>query len=140
MRALTILLAVLLGACVELGDDELYEAAFDGGGGAGEANFEAVNAIFQSSCALSGCHSSDTPGQISLDEGEAYASLLGPDGAGGVRTVHPDCAGASMVEPGDPEESCLWIRVGDGTMPPGGMPQPLRETIRAWIAAGAPPP
>jgi len=50
-----------------------------------------------------------------------------------------------MVVPGAPEESELWELVRRGEMPPDDSPAgPLtanqKETIRAWIAAGAPAP
>jgi hypothetical protein len=48
-----------------------------------------------------------------------------------------------MVIPGRPDESELWALVQHGDMPPADSPHgPLtgaeKETIRAWIAAGAP--
>jgi hypothetical protein len=50
-----------------------------------------------------------------------------------------------LVVPFKPEESQLWELVSDGDMPPkkaraGPLTQKEKETIRAWIAAGARPP
>jgi hypothetical protein len=42
------------------------------------------------------------------------------------------------IEPGKPATSLLWERIGAGEMPPKHpLPQGERETIKAWIAAGA---
>src|SRR5262249_53257469 len=48
-----------------------------------------------------------------------------------------------MVVPSHPEQSELWALVQHGEMPPEGSPQGAltveeKETIRRWIAAGAP--
>lgn len=58
-------------------------------------------------------------------------------------TERPDLV---RVRPGDPDRSYLWLKVaGDGGIEGGRMPLDLgplsaedRETLRAWIAAGAP--
>ncbi|WP_373049353.1 hypothetical protein [Vulgatibacter sp.] len=145
MRALLVVAAVLLAGCVEFGDDQLYEAAFagtGGSGGAGEPSFEAVQAVFSASCAFGGCHGGAAPAKdLSLEEGQAFEALLGADGSGGVPSSHASCTGLTLVEPGEPEQSCLWVLVDEGSMPPGGGLSPAaEEAIRGWIAAGALPP
>lgn len=50
-------------------------------------------------------------------------------------------AGRNLVDPGSPETSLLLTRVEAGSMPPGRHPKLSSqeiETLRTWIAAGAP--
>lgn len=52
-------------------------------------------------------------------------------------------ADRDRIVPGDPKASDLWLLVNSGNMPPNDSPTgPLspaqKETIRSWIAAGAP--
>jgi mono/diheme cytochrome c family protein/uncharacterized membrane protein len=83
--------------------------------------------IFAKKCA--GCHGPDLPK---------------PKGRFGYVLDLPRVAGnTEMVIPGAPDESELWALVRHGDMPPPDSPHgPLtdaeKETIRAWIAAGAP--
>ncbi len=75
-------------------------------------------------CALSApCHGS---GSTHLD--------LGPDADSAWEALTKD----DYVIPGEPGCGELWIRLGDGTMPPGA---PLSEAelcaVRLWIADGA---
>lgn len=64
----------------------------------------------------------------------------------------PDMVRRGIVVPGDPEKSRLWIRIQNEEMPPAIATDPRdplrqisplddrqKETIRAWIAAGAAP-
>ncbi len=87
----------------------------------------AVRAVFATKCAS--CHG---PG------------LAKPKARFGYVLDLPSVAGnPEMVVPGRPEESELWSLVSHGEMPPRDAPfGPLtpqeKETIRAWIAAGAP--
>ena len=87
----------------------------------------AVRAVFATKCAS--CHG---PG------------LAKPKARFGYVLDLPSVAGnPEMVIPGRPEESELWSLVSHGEMPPRDAPfGPLtpqeKETIRAWIAAGAP--
>ena len=142
MRTPIVIAAVVLAGCIDIGEDFVYEAAFEGGGGAGGATFEEVQVIFDQHCAFAGCHSSDMPGNdLYLDPDLSFEELMGPDGEGGVAATHPDCRGLDLVVPGAPDESCLGVLVDEGQMPPGNlMPRPLRDRILAWITAGAPGP
>ncbi|HEY1381243.1 MAG TPA: c-type cytochrome domain-containing protein, partial [Gemmataceae bacterium] len=86
-----------------------------------------VRAVFAARCAA--CHG---PG------------LAKPKGRFGYVLDLPRVAGnREMVVVGAPQESELWELVRRGEMPPADAPTgPLtaaqKETIRAWIAAGAP--
>lgn len=133
-QALPLLLALCLG-CVDFGDP-LYEAAFSGA--SGEATFEAVQQIFLEGGCLA-CHTGAQPqGDLSLEPEDVEEALFGPDGQG-APSSHPDCEGAPMVTSGAPDDSCLYILVVEGKMPPvGELPEPQVQVIHDWIAAGAP--
>jgi hypothetical protein len=101
--------------------------------------------IFDRSCALGGCHDSESrTGDLLLEAGAAYANLVGalPDNDA-ART-----AGWLRVEAGATELSFLLRKVeGDlpapsfGSRMPFGerkLPSTLRDVIRLWIEAGAP--
>jgi len=98
-----------------------------------------VQPIFQN-CLTLACHEGGTrpTGGFPLAPGSAYGALLGSVARAG------SCAGRRLVVPGDPDASVLAARVGGGTcgarMPLGGIPLPPGEvdTLRAWIAEGAP--
>jgi cytochrome c5 len=82
-----------------------------------------VDAIFRASC--SACHAWSTTTVVNL-----------PSSCGG--------AGSVLVYPGDPQRSRLYGKVAHAAacgaaMPPlGGLAPSAIETIRAWIALGAP--
>jgi len=86
-----------------------------------------VLAVFTAKCA--GCHGPDLPK---------------PRGRFGyVLDLNRVAANREMVIPGSPEESELWGLVSADEMPPpdsptGQMSAAQKETIRSWIAAGAP--
>src|SRR5436190_3145372 len=86
-----------------------------------------VRAVFSAKCTA--CHGSN---------------LVKPKGRFGyVTDLARVVANREMVVPSAPEESELWELVRRGEMPPDDSPAgPLsaeqKETIRAWIAAGAP--
>jgi len=86
-----------------------------------------VRGVFAAKCA--GCHGPDLPK---------------PKGRFGyVLDLRRVADNPEMVIPGRPDESELWALVRHGDMPPADSPRgPLtaaeKETIRAWIAAGAP--
>jgi hypothetical protein len=86
-----------------------------------------VRGVFSTRCA--GCHGPDLPK---------------PKGRFGyVLDLRRVAGNPEMVIPGRPDESELWALVQHGEMPPADSPRgPLtaaeKETIRAWIAAGAP--
>jgi hypothetical protein len=87
----------------------------------------AVRSVFSARCAL--CHG---------------PHLARPKGRFGYVLDLPRlAANPAMVVPFSPNQSALWALVRNKEMPPSGSPSgPLtakeKETIRAWIAAGAP--
>src|SRR6185503_14931919 len=108
--------------------------------------------IFNQSCAVSGCHdsqSSSESGSLLLEEGAAYNNLVGvtPDNdaaeaAGWLRVNQ------TSPTTGDPQTSFLFRKVDHDLPSPDyglGMPrlrpkldQALIDVIEAWIIAGAP--
>lgn len=82
-----------------------------------------VQPLFDASCVS--CHGGGAPAaDYSLT---SRAGALGP----GSDTV-------TNVVPGSPESSRLFIRLDDGTMPPGGRWDSTRiAMVRNWIAKGA---
>ncbi len=109
-------------------------------GGGSSATFSAVQSqIFTASCAFSGCHGGSSPSQgMNLSQGMAYANIVGV----------PSSQQPSLdrIEPNEPEESYLYLKVTNdssisgGRMPPGGGPlaQDLIDLLRDWIERGAP--
>jgi uncharacterized membrane protein/mono/diheme cytochrome c family protein len=94
----------------------------------GERDFGAnVRVMFSQKCAI--CHGPDLPN---------------PQGRFGyVTDLKRVASNPEMVIPGKPGESELWALVSHGEMPPADSPRgPLstteKDTVRAWIAAGAP--
>ncbi|MCH8135540.1 MAG: Ig-like domain-containing protein [Proteobacteria bacterium] len=91
--------------------------------------------VFTPSCAGSSCHSGVNPrANLNLEAANSYAMLVGiaSDQDGGIERVNP----------GSPDLSYLIRKLenigGVGVMPPSGMlAQPVIETIRQWITAGA---
>jgi uncharacterized membrane protein len=87
-----------------------------------------VRAIFSAKCVR--CHGADLPK---------------PRGRFGyVLDLERLAANPRMVVPFEPDRSKLWTLIRDDEMPPEGNPAgPLsageKETVRAWIASGAPP-
>jgi mono/diheme cytochrome c family protein len=86
-----------------------------------------VRAVFAARC--TGCHGPDLPRP--------------KNGFGYVTDLRKLASNGALVEPSHPEKSELWELVRRGEMPPADSPQgPLttdeKETIRAWIVAGAP--
>jgi hypothetical protein len=136
-------------------DTDAGGMASDAGEDAGEmtsdaetrrADFLSVFRIFEARCG--GCHlgATGTSGGLAMGTtpDSAYAALVGPD-----RTTGGTCRGpVERVTPGLPEESFLMTKIesrpppGCGAlMPIGSMLTPEQvETVRAWIAGGAPPP
>jgi hypothetical protein len=108
--------------------------------------------ILNQSCALSGCHDSQTQaGNLLLDSGAAYGNLLNvspsnpsASGAGWLRVDAPNPPGTS----GDASNSYLFNKIDDN-LPAASygerMPlnqrklnKTLRQVIELWIEAGAP--
>ena len=102
--------------------------------------------IFNQSCAVGGCHDSEsasTAGGLLLEMGASYPGLVDvPPFNGAARA-----GGLLLVDTGDPENSFVLHKL-EGTLAPGfGRRMPadgpriaghLRALIREWIASGAP--
>jgi len=91
----------------------------------GTASFKAdVLPIFQASCVS--CHSG--PGAPRGLELSSYASVM------------KGASSQKVVTPGNPDASPLYQFVASDSMPKGGPPLSAKQkdTIRQWIAAGAP--
>ena len=95
--------------------------------------------IFNTSCALSGCHTGTFPPQgLNLSEGVAYSNL--------VNVAAQEKQGFVRIKPGDPDNSYLFMKItgaagiAGGRMPLGRTPlsSDQVEMIRAWIENGAP--
>lgn len=93
-----------------------------------------IQPIFSARCI--GCHGAAGQAGLSLDEGAAYAALVG--------VTSTEVPASKRVEPGDPAASYLVEKLGPApsvgdTMPLGGsLPAAELALISAWIAAGAP--
>lgn len=95
--------------------------------------------IFNTSCAVSGCHQEpNAPMGLDLSEGNAHDNL--------VNVPSEEVPDLLRVEPGAPDESYLVMKIEGapgivGNRMPRGRP-PLSEEqiqlIRTWIAEGAP--
>jgi hypothetical protein len=96
---------------------------------------------FRFRCSSAPCHGVNNPAKgMSLTTANAYDALVGVPS-----TERPDLM---RVNPGDPETSYLWIKLGQGnqdlrdgvTMPSGEslLPQAELDNIEQWILAGAP--
>lgn len=108
--------------------------------GSTRVSFKAdVQPIFNTSCALAGCHSTDLPQSgLILSPGFAYNNL--------VMAPSTQAAPQLRVQPGDPDGSYLERKLAGspgivgGVMPPNGT-TPLtaaqRAKITQWIAEGA---
>jgi cysteine-rich repeat protein len=111
----------------------------------GQRTFETIqNRIFTPSCSLATCHGPFTQGNLNLQVGAAYASLVGVP----ADNLVAHAAGKIRVVPGDPDASFLSEKLhgtlvdGEGTRMPGIGPA-LSDTeialIDAWIRSGADP-
>jgi hypothetical protein len=101
--------------------------------------------IFNQSCALSGCHDSQSQtGDLLLESGASYTNLIDVDPQNSSALAQ----GWKRVHPGDPTTSFIYHKVtGDlpdpsfGVRMPRGKPK-LNKTligiIQAWITGGAP--
>ena len=100
--------------------------------------------VFNTSCATSGCHDSQSQASgLLLEIGAAYAQTVGATPTNGVAQG----LGWQRVTPGDPAVSYLFRKVtgdlgaGMGSRMPLGRPPlaaNLIEILRLWIEAGAP--
>jgi hypothetical protein len=105
--------------------------------------------VFNQSCALSGCHDSQSQAGGMRLEDPAYGSLVDDMGVGVTPANQAATdAGWKRVMPGDPTTSFLFRKItGDLPSDAFGEPMPLIgpdvdphlvDIIRAWIKAGAP--
>jgi len=96
------------------------------------------NEIFNTSCALSGCHNAGSAqaGQ-NLSQGAAYNNI--------VNVPSTEQPSKDRIEPSDLENSYMWLKVtGDSSISGGRMPlgrpalsQDRLDLLRDWILAGA---
>jgi hypothetical protein len=138
-----------------------------------QPTFSSINQnIFAVSCAVSPCHntqSSSIAGYLDLSSANAYASLVGTNGkgapipaqavnmaaeaadAGNASTLDGELvasdAGMLLVDPGNPGNSFLLLKVTPGLPPQYGLQMPQvgalltqseLNAIGEWIDAGAP--
>jgi hypothetical protein len=100
--------------------------------------------IFDSTCATPSCHGGGVASaDLDLSDGAAYANLVDvPVTNEGAKALH-----LLRVAPGDPDDSFLVLKLegklaaGEGVQMPlvgGPLPAAAIDTIRRWIAAGAP--
>ena len=101
-----------------------------------EATLAEVSEVFAVSCAFSGCHSGGEPAAGLSLEGDFAGRIVG--------VASEQRSGFLLVDPGNPDESYLLMKVRDDDeiisqqMPPGNpLPAEQVEIIRAWIASGA---
>lgn len=131
MRALVIVSLMVVTGCVELSGEEPYSTL---GGGGPSGTFESAQAVFDQSCALGGCHGGARPTNPPLAADQSFGAIVGEQGIS-------LCNGELLVDPGNPDGSCLLGLVETGQMPPGGgLAQGQIDALRSWIAAGAPGP
>jgi len=107
--------------------------------------FAEVERILTGNCLGVGCHQGSFPANdMSLEEGMAYDEIVG------VTPFNADAEemGLLRVDPGDPDNSYLLLKIGTVPPPILGNPMPLFEDplserdiqiVRDWIAAGAQP-
>ncbi|MEL6822629.1 MAG: hypothetical protein AAFP70_12775 [Calditrichota bacterium] len=88
--------------------------------------------VFDRSCALSGCHNGDE--RPNLSSGQSFASLVNVGSS----------EGFEQVDPGNPSESYLFLKLIDtdiegSRMPLGENPlsQEITDSIKVWIENGA---
>lgn len=128
-------------------DGGVSDGSAGGGDAAPEASLSAVQAIFDLHCTI--CHDASKHGlptypSLSLVSGDSYAALVG-------KVADETCGGLRVVA-GAPDQSYLVQKITPGVPCSGAhMPRPFEvgpqvdltatemATIRAWIAAGAPP-
>jgi len=112
-----------------------------GGGGGGTPTLAAnVQPIFNTNCAVSGCHAGTSPQQgQNLSAGVSFSNIVG---------VASNESALLRVKAGDPDSSYLVHKIqgtqgtfggSGGQMPLGRSPlsQDNIDIIRDWIAAGA---
>lgn len=132
MRTHALALVLALTGC----DDTIFGGKEGGGGDSGGSldGFCGVRAIFNDQC--TSCHGAGAVGGLDL-ETDAYAALVD------VPSANYD--GRTLVVPGDPDASFLYLKVigdmasdeGNAMPTSAGLAADDAETIRVWIADGA---
>src|SRR5580704_16033490 len=109
-------------------------------GGSDTVAFAQIQQIFSDNCVL--CHAAGAP--LDLTVGEAWDDLVGQ------AAPPPDSCGGTLVVPGDPTDSYLYVKLASPT-PCYGAQMPLGEffseplpscvvaMVGRWIEEGAPP-
>jgi hypothetical protein len=111
---------------------DVADTGGDAGGCEPVVPYGDVQAIFDNRC--SGCHVGGALGGLSLDKGADEI----------VSVPALELPSMNRIEPGDPSQSYLWLKLTDqheqaggsgGAMPLGGnmLPQGELDTIEAWI-------
>jgi hypothetical protein len=121
--------------------------AIHGCAASGATLTEIQSTIFDTTCAVTFCHSATFPGSIpagnlDLTDGNSFAQLVGVQ----ADNISARDAGYPRVDPGNPDNSFIVIKLEGppsnlfGSQMPSGLP-PLSATqiqlVRDWIAAGA---
>jgi hypothetical protein len=122
-------------------------AAVVGAGGSSQyANFATIGQIVNYKCGGSSCHNSGTQAPTLVNDSTLYSTLT--------TAKAPDCMNYSLVNPGSPEQSALYLVLagpcgcvpqmpngctgGDPTNPNYScIPPDYIEGVREWIANGA---
>ncbi len=140
-RPLAASLFLVLGT-VACGDDTATDSgttATDSGTTGDTASYADVQAIWDDTCAGSGCHTDGgTAGGLSLESGSSHASLVGVAALG---------AAMDLVTAGSTDDSYLWHKLngthadvgGSGSQMPLGpeLDSTQLGTVEAWILDGA---
>ena len=101
-----------------------------------EARFSSIQVnLFDRSCAISGCHN-----------GSQAPNLSGSGSYSRIVNVSSGNGGLDFIEPGNPSQSLLYLSLVGGSgvrvdrMPQGQtqLPAAITDSIRVWIANGAP--
>ncbi len=108
---------------------------FTGGGNIGGSTGRTVEAVFEESCGIAGCHAPPAPA--------AGLDLVSADVASrtvGVSSSNPDCASDITVVPGDPDESYMLRKILNDPGICGGQMPVLTildaedtDVVRQWI-------
>ena len=134
MKGLIVLVALVWTGTSCSGPTTSTDMVFDSAA-EGPATFAQVQeTIFDVSCALSGCHGDSAWPNLSAEQ--AYDNIVRLESSRGM----------ALVEPGDPDNSYLYLKLLadadiDGVrMPPNGpyLTPAALETVRTWIEKGPP--
>lgn len=109
-----------------------------GGGSCADPTFAPVVRLFATTCAGTSCHSNGPGGQ--------FPPLVDEPASAWIDEKSHASPNASLVVPGHPEQSFLYLKLTGAQGPSGGALMPLgaampiaqADLVRAWIAAGAP--